>query len=72
MALELELISPIEFAKDMSSRSRNTLCSRRNRLPTCSASRCYIGDMLQQADLIGVARCPSSSSPDSPSARCWR
>ena len=58
MALELELTSPIDVAKDFAlSVQKYTLLSAQS-LANFFRRPLYMGDMLQQADLIGVGSLP--------------
>src|ERR1022692_4867451 len=58
MALELELISPVEVAKDFAlSVQEYTLLSAQS-VANFFRRPLYVADMLQQADLIGVGSLP--------------
>lgn len=58
MALEIELISPVEIAKDsVRSIQEYTLLSAQS-IANLFRRPLYAGDMLQQADLIGVGSLP--------------
>jgi phospholipid/cholesterol/gamma-HCH transport system permease protein len=58
MALELELISPIEIAKDIAQAVQEYTLLSAQSLANFARRPLYMGDMLQQADLIGVGSLP--------------
>jgi phospholipid/cholesterol/gamma-HCH transport system permease protein len=58
MALELELISPIEVAKDFALAVQEYTLLAAQSLLNFFRRPLYMGDMLQQADLIGVGSLP--------------
>jgi len=58
MALELELISPIEVAKDFALAVQEYTLLSAQSLANFFRRPLYTGDMLQQADLIGVGSLP--------------
>src|SRR5208283_1646300 len=58
MALELELISPIEVAKDFALAVQEYTLLAAQSLANFFRRPLYMGDMLQQADLIGVGSLP--------------
>src|SRR6202142_369443 len=58
MALELELISPIEVAKDVALAVQEYTLLSAQSLANFFRPPLYMGDMLQQADLIGVGSLP--------------
>ena len=58
MALELELISPIEVAKDVALAVQEYTLLAAQSLANFFRRPLYMGDMLQQADLIGVGSLP--------------
>ena len=58
MAFELELISPIEVAKDFALAVQEYTLLSAQSLANLFRRPLYMGDMLQQADLIGVGSLP--------------
>src|SRR5260370_15746821 len=58
MALELELISPFEVAKDVALAVQEYTLLSAQSLANFFRRPLYTGDMLQQADLIGVGSLP--------------
>src|ERR1019366_9282829 len=58
MAFELELISPIEVAKDIALAVQEYTLLSAQSLANFFRRPLYMGDMLQQADLIGVGSLP--------------
>jgi len=58
MALELELISPIDVAKDIALAVQDYTVLSAQSLANFFRRPLYMGDMLQQADLIGVGSLP--------------
>ena len=58
MALELELISPIEVAKDIVRSVQEYTLLATQSLANFFRRPLYMGDMLQQADLIGFGSLP--------------
>src|ERR1700690_2398573 len=58
MALELELISPIEVAKDVALAVQEYTLLSAQSLANFFRRPLYMGEMLQQADLIGVGSLP--------------
>ncbi|MGA2426012.1 MAG: MlaE family ABC transporter permease [Terriglobales bacterium] len=58
MALELELISPIDVAKDIALAVQDYTLLSAQSLANFFRRPLYMGDMLQQADLIGVGSLP--------------
>src|SRR5229473_7549513 len=58
MAFELELISPIEVAKDVALAVQEYTLLSAQSLANFFRRPLYTGDMLQQADLIGVGSLP--------------
>ena len=58
MALELELISPIDVAKDIALAVQEYTLLAAQSLANFFRRPLYMGDMLQQADLIGVGSLP--------------
>src|ERR1700693_3373748 len=58
MAFELELISPVEVAKDFALAVQEYTLLASQSLANCFRRPLYMGDMLQQADLIGVGSLP--------------
>ena len=58
MAFELELISPIEVAKDFTLAVQEYTLLAAQSLANFFRRPLYMGDMLQQADLIGVGSLP--------------
>jgi phospholipid/cholesterol/gamma-HCH transport system permease protein len=58
MALEIELISPIDIAKDMVRAVQEYTLLAAQSLSNFFRRPLYMGDMLQQADLIGVGSLP--------------
>ncbi|HEX9111982.1 MAG TPA: ABC transporter permease, partial [Terriglobales bacterium] len=58
MALELELISPIEVAKDIVRAVQEYTLLAAQSLGNLFRRPLYMGDMLQQADLIGFGSLP--------------
>ena len=58
MALELELTSPIDVAKDFALAIQEYTLLSAQSLANFFRRPLYMGDMLQQADLIGVGSLP--------------
>src|SRR6202140_4212465 len=58
MAFELELISPVEVAKDFALAVQEYTLLAAQSLANFFRRPLYMGDMLQQADLIGVGSLP--------------
>src|SRR5712672_1208431 len=58
MAFELELISPVEVAKDFALAVQEYTLLSAQSLANFFRRPLYMGDMLQQADLIGVGSLP--------------
>src|SRR5258708_13757704 len=58
MAFELELISPFEVAKDVALAVQEYTLLSAQSLANFFRRPLYTGDMLQQADLIGVGSLP--------------
>ena len=58
MAFELELISPIDIAKDIALAVQEYTLLSAQSLANFFRRPLYMGDMLQQADLIGVGSLP--------------
>ena len=58
MAFELELVSPIEIAKDTALAVQEYTLLSAQSLANFVRRPLYMGDMLQQADLIGVGSLP--------------
>src|ERR1700684_2238228 len=58
MALELELISPIDIAKDVALAVQEYNLLSAQSLANFFRRPLYMGDMVQQADLIGVGSLP--------------
>src|SRR5258708_17745424 len=58
MAFELELISPIEVAKDVALAVQEYTLLSAQSLANFFRRPLYMGDMVQQADLIGVGSLP--------------
>ena len=58
MAFELELISPIEVAKDFALAVQEYTLLSAQSLANFFRRPLYMGDMLQQADLVGVGSLP--------------
>src|SRR6202011_5601460 len=58
MAFELELISPFEVAKDVALAVQEYTLLSAQSLANFFRRPLYMGDMVQQADLIGVGSLP--------------
>ena len=58
MALEFELISPIEVAKDFALAVQNYTVLSAQSVANFFRRPLYMADMVQQADLIGVGSLP--------------
>src|ERR1700737_2966543 len=58
MAFELQLISPVEVAKDFAAAVQGYTLLAVQSLANFFRRPLYMGDMLQQADLIGVGSLP--------------
>ena len=72
MALELELTSPFEIAKDFVLAVQEYTLLAAQSIANLFRRPLYMGDMLQQADLIGFGSLPIVILRDSPWARFWR
>src|ERR1700730_2384715 len=58
MAFEIQLISPVEVAKDFAAAVQGYTLLAVQSLANFFRGPLYMGDMLQQADLIGVGSLP--------------